>query len=101
MIRSLAVAVMLSLGTVGCGAPNYRSDRGASQDQFMQDRYSCAQEARGVSSSGYADRYGAATRGGTSVNRSLFMSCMAARGYYQDSNGPLVVPQGAVIYMRD
>lgn len=72
------------------------SKGGASQDDFMKDRYQCLREGqRSVSSSYITGQNGfirGSGAGGVVVSQSLFRSCLSARGYNLDPNGPLVAP---------
>lgn len=100
---TVSAAIASALLIAGCVSPppRYASERGATMQQFMQDRYQCAQEARGQGSEAYVDRYGGASRSSVTVNRSLFSSCLAARGYRLDPNGPLIVPPDAIVRTSD
>jgi hypothetical protein len=83
-MRKLVVAMSAALSVAGCAAQQpllHWTKPGATQDVFMQDRYACLQRTQ--------ERSGA-------YNTTLFVSCMAARGYKEDANGDLFPPPEAV-----
>jgi hypothetical protein len=106
------LAILLLVTLSGC-APSYIryfNSNGASQDQFMKDRYACYQETQQRISSAYINQYGGAASSQIMPSCSAINACLAARGYYRsdttkaaDLNAPgsLIVPQGAVIQCQD
>lgn len=68
--------------TTATATPMRWTKPGATQEIFMQDRYVCLQEAQ---------------QGRSTMDRPLFVSCMAARGYIEDPNGSLYPPLEAVV----
>ena len=67
------------------------------QEQFMQTRYVCLQEAQQARSGSQVNRYGGSSFTTVVSNSPIYMSCMAAHGYRKDSMGPLVVPPEAIV----
>jgi hypothetical protein len=63
----------------------------------MQDRYTCIQQSQ--QNRAAVNSYGGYS--GVIVNRGVFMSCMGARGYLLDPNGPLIALPGTEIRMVD
>lgn len=100
--------IVLGVALGGC-APTYIryvSNTGATQDQFMRDRYSCYQETQQRVSAAYVNQYGGAAGSQVLPSCSAFNACLAARGYYRaDTNNPAdfnrpgsyAVPAGTVI----
>jgi hypothetical protein len=70
---------------------------GATQETFLQDRYTCLQQAQQNRSAGFSDQTGGSFAGTVVTNQQLFISCMIARGYVQDPNGNLFPPPEAVV----
>lgn len=101
------VVLLTAIG--GCSPSYIRwvSNNGASQDQFMRDRYSCLQETQQRISGAYVNQYGGAANSTVTPTCSAWRACMAARGYYQAANtsnlddfkqrGSLFVPEGTLI----
>lgn len=87
----------------GCAAPRTFEYNHASstQQQFMQDRYACVQQAQQSRSSGYANAYGASLGSAVVTNRGVFMSCMGAKGYTAAEKGQFTVPAGSEVIMVD
>lgn len=79
--------VLLTVLVTGCASQprymRYVNNTGATQDQFMKDRYSCYQETRERVSAAYANQYGGAASSQVVPSCSGFNACMAARGYYR------------------
>jgi hypothetical protein len=87
-MRETFVTIMLALLMAGCASRpqtymRYVGSTGASQDQFMKDRYTCYQETRARMSGAYANQYGAAAGSQVVPPCSAFNACLAARGYYR------------------
>lgn len=80
------------------------SKDGATQQQFMIDRYACIKEAqKSVSSSLInTNSYGGygSSHSNVVTDRGMFMGCITARGYMPDPNGPLYPPAEAVVLMQ-
>jgi uncharacterized lipoprotein YajG len=95
----LAAACLLS----GCATqprplPHYAKDGGSvSQEQFLQERYVCLQQAQQGKAVGGGDQYGSSYVASVVTNKQIFISCMGARGYRADADGPLTVPRDAVV----
>jgi hypothetical protein len=107
--KALGVILLIpTLVVAGC-APSYMryvSNNGASQQQFMQDRYACYQETRERVSSAAVNRYGGAASSQVIPSCSAMGACLAARGYFRSDTSDLAdfqkpgnysVPQGAVL----
>jgi hypothetical protein len=95
---SLALALTLS----GCAraVPAHWAKPGADQTTFMQDRYACIQQSqqnKAVWDNGQ-NGGGVAT---VVTSRGMLVSCMAAKGYSLDPNGPLVAPVEANMKLVD
>ena len=94
------ILVTLSFGLVGlcvgCATPRY-TKQGATQDQFMKDRYECLRQTQQrIESANYS--YGGGNYNSTVMpSCSALASCLASRGYYQKKDGELVVPSGTGI----
>ncbi len=98
---SLLVAFCL-LASAGCAkhVQYVRWDKsGVTEQQFLNDRYTCLQEAREQRAGGYANPYGAQYGSRTVVNMSIFQACMAARGYTRnDASGQFGAPPGGEVF---
>ncbi len=99
------VGVLVALMLTGCAQyvqHNLRWDKpGATEQQFMTDRYQCLQEAREQRASGYADASGAQYGSRAVVNMSMFQACLTARGYARnDASGQFGPPPGGTVPMR-
>lgn len=107
-IRCLIILLLAAMG--GCASTpaymRYVSNTGASQDQFMKDRYACYQETRARVSGAFVSQYGGAANSQVMPPCSAFNACLAARGYYRadttnpndfNQRGSYSVPQGAMI----
>src|SRR2546425_1016341 len=106
---SKQLGIILLVATVsGCATTYYRyiSTSGATQEQFMRDRYSCYQETQQRVSNAYVNQYGGTSSSQVRPTCSAFNACLAARGYHRSDTtnladfnqpGSLSVPQGAVI----
>ena len=100
-MRGVAASTALILCVVvasSCARPPVRfAKQGATQEVFMQDRYVCIQESQ--QDRARANQYGAWKA--VVVNRGVFMSCMGARGYILNPQGPLVELPGTEIRLVD
>jgi hypothetical protein len=72
---------------------------GATQDAFMKDRYACIQQAQQTRSVASINQGRGGAYTGVVISRGVFMSCMGARRYAFDPNGPLAAPPGTVVLM--
>ena len=92
MLRLTLIACIILAG--GCAKQVSGFSRpGTTQAVFLQDRFACIKQSQQISA-----------RGGNAdviVNRQLFDSCMIARGYRVDPNGPLVPTPGTEVWMQD
>lgn len=94
IIPGAVIAIVCCIALSGCSKPPLRfSKLGADQQTFMQDRYICIQEAR--KQTAYADTTHATMD--VKVDGGVFTSCMGAKGYTIDPNGPLTAPPGTEI----
>ncbi|HYA28293.1 MAG TPA: hypothetical protein VEI95_05705 [Acidobacteriota bacterium] len=73
---------------------------GATQEEFMKDRYECIQEAQQRVSGAYVGPYGGASSSKVVINCGMLTSCMGARGYTVDPYGNLAAPPGMVVYCQ-
>lgn len=106
MLKLSAIVILVAL-FAGCAQAPVKTTTFAHQTmgqaEFMGDRYACMKEAAtgtvadGVMVASYgtgvAQQF---TR--TTYSCSAFLSCMYARGYSRDPNGPLVAPPEAVFH---
>jgi len=76
------------------------SKAGATQDEFMKDRYECLQEAEQRVSGAYVNAYGGAASSRVVANCGIWVSCMGARGYTVDPSGSLAAPPGMAVFCR-
>lgn len=108
----LALSVVAFTGCVNRPVQQYRpisyTKEGATQADFMKDRYTCLQETQQRVE---ASRSAASASGNFFGSRSstdsvvmptcgAFASCLAAKGYFQDDEGELVIPKGTAIPCR-
>lgn len=105
--KSLSI-ILLVTAISGC-APTYirwMTTTGATQQQFMNDRYACLQQTQQRVSGAYVNQYGGAASSQVVPPCSAFNACLAARGYYRADTanpadfsqaGSLSVPQGTAI----
>ena len=75
------------------------SKPGATNEQFLTDRYQCIQEARTRVSAASYGTYGGGAASNVYVDRGTMLSCMAARGYIAGLDGQFSAPPGGVIVM--
>jgi hypothetical protein len=74
------------------------SKPGATNEQFQKDRYECIQQARKPVSSAYVGAYGANAESNVAVDRGMFVSCLAVRGYTVRPDGEFTAPPGGQVY---
>lgn len=96
-------ALLLCFLFTACARPTVRvyhwTKNGATQQQFMTDRYECMKESRKSVYGGYANRYAAASSGNEVTDFGMFTGCMTAKGYMPDEEGNLYPPPGVVAPM--
>jgi hypothetical protein len=73
---------------------------GATEEEFMKDRYECLQQAQQRVSGAFVNGYGGAASSEVVSNCGVWVSCMGARGYTLDPNGNLNAPQEMVVRCR-
>jgi hypothetical protein len=111
ILRLLAIVTLAAL--LNACAPRqqtymrWMANHGASQDQFMRDRYTCYQETKTATSAAAVNQYGGAARSQVMPSCSAFNACLAARGYYRAADtanlddfkqrGNYFVPAGAQV----
>lgn len=72
---------------------------GGSQQEFMQDRFFCIQQAQQTRSASYVNQYGGASRGQVVTSLGIYTACMGAKGYVMGQAGPFFAPPGSEIQM--
>jgi hypothetical protein len=70
---------------------------GATQQQYMADRYACYQESAQNASGAYVNQYAGAAQSGVVHSHNAWLACMGGRGYVLDPNGDLAPPPGMEI----
>ena len=97
------IGIILIVVVSGCtSGPTRFTNYGATQEQFMKDRYECYRETQQRASSAYVNRYGGAARSQVIPSCSAFLACLASRGYLlSNTSGNLIVPTGAEIQCQD
>ena len=98
------LALILSTSMVGCatvGGGNIArfSNSSVSQQQYLQDRYQCIQEAQRRVSGAVVNNYAGAASSNLVVSYSMYTACMGARGYQLDANGAFGPPPGGLVQM--
>jgi len=91
----LALVIVVACNMLGCATsgPALRWDRpGATDREFLRDRYACVQDAREPVAVG-----GIAT---VRVNGIIFGACMVARGYTRNPDGQFGPPPGDAIMIK-
>jgi len=73
---------------------------GATQQQYMADRYACYQESAQNASGAYVNQYAGAARSGVVHSRNAWLACMGGHGYVLDPNGDLAPPPGMEIHFE-
>jgi hypothetical protein len=66
----------------------------------MKDRYECLQEAQQRVSGAYVNSYGGAASSRVVASCGVWVSCLGARGYTVDPDGPLAAPPGMEVRCR-
>src|SRR6266700_2405054 len=99
----VGVAITLLFSYAGCARTTtvIRWQKvGGTQEEFMRDRYTCIQDARRRVSGAYVQGGSGSASSGEVISRDIFVSCMGARGYVQDANGPFTAPPGGVVILH-
>ncbi len=96
---ALGVQLFCALIVAGCATsppqpPARFSKPGATQEQFMADRYSCYQAAQQPVSGPPPSANASAASMRVVASRTLWLMCMTEHGYTADPDGPLVAPPG-------
>jgi starvation-inducible outer membrane lipoprotein len=93
---------MLALTLAACSSaptapqpPAKFTKPGATQEQFMSDRYACYQAAQQQIGGPLMNASPGAASPQVVASRSMWLSCMQARGYVPDPNGSLSAPAGS------
>jgi hypothetical protein len=97
LAQRVMLAAALAVAASGCVAPQPLpvarfSKPGATQEQYMADRYACYQDSAHNASGAYVSAYGGAASSGVVHSRGEWLACMGARGYVIDPNGNLAPP---------
>ncbi len=99
MARAIVALIAVAAAVAGCAIqPIHRWSRpGATYRDYLQDRYACVKDARATAGSGYLLSNGVgAESSGPVISSSVFMPCMAAKGWSLDPNGFQPPPGGVV-----
>lgn len=99
-----AVLLGLSLNFLGGCAHDQTmsfSKTGATQNQFLRDRYACLQESKVASTTGMFHEGSGHIKTSGASSGGLYVSCMSLRGYRVDPNGALTVPAGSEVLAVD
>lgn len=80
----------------GCMTVLSWSKPGATNEQFLQDRYVCVRDARGEAGGFFVSRGTGGGEVSPVVSRDVFVACMASRGWKQDPNGFMAPKDGIV-----
>jgi hypothetical protein len=97
------VLVILSCTlSAACVSPRvvHYSRPDTTQQQFMQDRYECLQEAEQRVSAAAVTPYGGGASSSVVASCGVWASCLGARGYTVDPNGNLFAPPGMIVRCR-
>ena len=87
----IAIAVLLS-GCGGMSAPysgTYKFTGPGTFQDFANTRYQCAQETSRRVGEAYINQYGGSSSSSVIPSCSVFIACLAAKGYYPNPNGNL------------
>lgn len=87
--------LVLALSLGGCAAPApplSREKPGATEQEFMADRYACLQQSATTVYGSYAGPYGGASKAQTGCDYQLYDACMNARGYALVQSGRFSAP---------
>ncbi len=101
MMRATLLAAVIITLLGGCAAQQIRFTKsGASQEEYMKDRYECFQQAQQRVSGAFVNQYGGASNSQVVCNGGMYLSCMGARGYVVDPYGDLSPPPGMTVSCR-
>jgi hypothetical protein len=89
----------LLLSLTGCAKTMAFSKAGATQTQFMQDRYACIQQSTVTNVEGRSYEGTGSVSTSLAVGQGVFVSCMSLKGYQLDENGTLLPPAGGEVRM--
>jgi hypothetical protein len=96
-MRALVVSLVGVMLLAGCATPvpppTRYSKPGATQEQFMSDRYDCMLQAQREETTTYANQYNGSSRSGTVIKCGIWRACLGARGYTIDPNGNVGAPK--------
>jgi hypothetical protein len=103
MLRSTRISVVTfgAMIVSGCATeapivPHWASNKSATQDQWLKDRYACYSETKQRISGAAVDASGGSSNSIVLPMCNEFNACLAARGYFRsDTAGLLYVPDGA------
>jgi hypothetical protein len=91
-----AILVVALVGGCASTVPTWTSNRSASQDEWLKDRYACYNETQQRISGASVDQNGGAANSLVVPMCTAFNACLAARGYTKnDAAGYLGIPKGA------
>jgi hypothetical protein len=97
-----AVSAIILSGCVTKPTPMLRySKPGGTQQQFLEDRYTCLQQAQQPRSAGFVNQYGGASSGTVVTSRAVFLSCMSVKGYSLDADGEFAAPPGTQVQLSE
>lgn len=105
-MRSRIVALVILMSVASACASEQPTEvmrwkkEAATYDQFMKQRYTCAQEASRQKSDGMVSQYGGRSSSRPVVSLSLFQACMGANGWREQRDG-FAPPAGGMILMED
>lgn len=85
------VAVLTACATTP-QVPLTREKAGATNQEFMADRYACLQESSSRVSGAAVNAYGGVSSSAVSCNYQLYDACMNARGYLLTHGGRFYAP---------
>jgi hypothetical protein len=91
--------LLCALILAGCATPPPQpparfTKPGATQEQFMADRYACYQAAQQPVSGSPPSGNASPASMRVVASRNLWLMCMSEHGYTLDPDGPLVAPAG-------
>lgn len=97
-VLALLASSMFTSACVKAPPPTLHFEKpGANQQAFMEDRYGCIQSSQQARTRAVVDRDGGVSNGAIVTSRSVFLSCMGAKGYQLTERGPLSVPPSSEV----
>ena len=99
--QQILTAILVVAFVGGCAStpptvPTWTSNRSASQDEWLKDRYACHNETKQRISGASVDQSGGIANSLVVPMCTAFNACLAARGYTRnDAAGYLGIPKGA------